>query len=65
MTPKSMTENLSKLDVLEQYSLERPIAVTPTQVVQDYGTAAEILKKPAGWAEPYKARVERVLLGSG
>ncbi|TFK65591.1 linoleate diol synthase [Pluteus cervinus] len=65
MTPESMKIHLTKLNVIDQYDLTRPTTTTAPRKIQDYGVIAEILKKPNGWAEPYNARVARVIHGKG
>ena len=66
MTPESMKTNLTKLGVIDQYDLSRPVERSPTVSVNGYARVAAILNdKNGGFSTSYKARVTRVLHGPG
>lgn len=66
MTPESMKTNLTKLGVIDQYDLSRPVERSPTVSVNGYARVAAILNdKSGGFSTSYKARVTRVLHGPG
>ena len=66
MTPESMETNLTKLGVIDQYDLSRPVERSPTVFVNSYARVAAILNdKSGGFSTSYKSRVNRVLNGPG
>jgi len=64
MTPPSMKENLSKLNLLKGYDMSRPKQLAPVQTVQAYTQIVEILKNPK-FTAPYAARASNVIKGKG
>jgi linoleate 10R-lipoxygenase len=65
MTPDSMKTNLTKMDVINQYSLERPVTQTTPREVTGYAEIAQILKSTDGFKTPYGSRAAKVITGNG
>lgn len=61
-----MKTNLTKLGVIDQYDLSRPVEKSPTVSVDGCARVAAILNDKSGsFSTSYKARATRVLHGPG
>ncbi len=65
MTPDSMQTNLTKLDVLYQYDINKPQPQAPSYTFTDYNAVSQILKSEKDFEVPYKEHASRVLKGAG
>ena len=65
MTPDAMKTHLTKLKVLDQYDISRPIPRPRVRMVNDYVQVAEILANPTGFTPSYAERAAKVINGKG
>lgn len=65
MTPESMKKSLTKLKVIDQYDLSRPIGRVGVKKVADYGLVRDVLNNKNSFYKLYASRVAKVIPGKG
>jgi linoleate 10R-lipoxygenase len=65
MTPDSMKTHLTKLKLINKYSIPRPGTTVSPRIINDYNEIARILQDSSGFQPPYAAKAATVITGKG
>jgi linoleate 10R-lipoxygenase len=65
MTPEAMQVNLTSLNLINKYDLNRPTSKAPYITVKGHAEIAQILGDPETFRTPYLARASTVIPGAG
>jgi hypothetical protein len=64
MTPDSMKVHLTKLEKMNEYSMQRPVTGVPVRSVDDFGIIKQVLES-ADFKSTYGERAKKVISGNG
>ncbi|KAF9454341.1 linoleate diol synthase [Macrolepiota fuliginosa MF-IS2] len=65
MTPDSMKTNLTKLNVLDHYDVNKPVPQQQAVTFTDYNAVVQILKSDEDFELPYREHTSRIIKGTG
>jgi linoleate 10R-lipoxygenase len=65
MTPGSMKTNLTKLNLINTYDVNRPQSRGPAKIVKEYNEVTEILQNTEAFKPTYASRAAKVIRGNG